>query len=145
MELFGFFTEEEEKAFELLITVSGVGPKAGISILSVLTPDRLSSAILSGDAKAIAKANGVGAKTAARVVLELKDKIGKLIPPVEGGTVLPEESSMEDNSSLGDALSALTVLGYSRQEAFYALRGLPADADTETLIRAALKKLLKNG
>lgn len=144
MELFGFANEEEKTAFELLISVSGVGPKAAMAILSVLTPPRLSGAVMSGDAKSIAKANGVGAKTAARVVLELKDKIGKAIgsAPADGGSLTADIPDI-GNSAVADAQAALMVLGYSRAEANYALTSLDSGLDTETLIREGLKRLMK--
>ena len=84
VELFGYYSTEELDAFKLLITVSGVGPKAAMSILSVLTPDRLAAAVCAEDAKAIAKAPGVGSKTAARVVLDLKGKLAKEFPSASG-------------------------------------------------------------
>ena len=144
MELFGFADEEEKKAFELLISVSGVGPKAAMAILSVMTPSRLSGAVAAGDAKSIAKANGVGAKTAARVVLELKDKIGKAIgsTPANGGGLTADIPDI-GNSAVADAQAALMVLGYSRAEANYALASLDSGLDTETLIREGLKRLMK--
>ncbi len=144
MELFGFADEEEKKAFELLISVSGVGPKAAMAILSVMTPSRLSGAVAAGDAKSIAKANGVGAKTAARIVLELKDKIGKAIgsTPANGGSLTADIPDI-GNSAVADAQAALMVLGYSRAEANYALASLDSGLDTETLIREGLKRLMK--
>lgn len=141
-ELYGFFTEEEHLAFTMLISVSGIGPKAAISILSVMTPEKLSFAISTGDAKAIAKAQGVGAKTAARVVLELKDKVGTLTGDGEtelGDTVTPAVSG----SKLSDVEAALTVLGYSRPEIAYALKGVDTSLDTEEIIRLALRSLMK--
>ena len=144
MELFGFADEEEKTAFELLISVSGVGPKAAMAILSVMTPSRLSGAVMSGDAKSIAKANGVGAKTAARVVLELKDKIGKAIGSAHtDGDKLATDIPDAGNSAVADAQAALMVLGYSRAEANYALAQLDSGLDAETLIREALKQLMK--
>lgn len=144
MELFGFYNEEEKKAFEMLISVSGVGPKAALAILSVLTPERLASAVVSGDAKSISRANGVGAKTAARVVLELKDKISKVIEPETNGAFpLPDELS-PDGSAIADAQAALMVLGYTRSEAIYALRELDPSMDAESLIREGLKRLMKS-
>ncbi len=143
MELFGFASEEEKSAFEMLITVSGVGPKAALAILSVLTPEQLSAAILSDDSKSIARANGVGAKTAAKVVLELKDRIGKVIRPAEGVSLPIPEDSPVGSSNLADAQAALMVLGYSRAEAVYALRDTDPKLDAESLIREGLKKLMK--
>ncbi len=143
MELFGFADEEEKKAFELLISVSGVGPKAAMAILSIMSPERLSAAVLSGDAKSIAKANGVGAKTAARVVLELKDKIGKVIDAAEASESDGAGGQSIGGSNFDDALAALTVLGYTRAEANYALSSIDRTLDTESIIREALKKLMK--
>lgn len=143
IELFGFKTIDELNAFKLLITVSGVGPKAAMAILSMLTPDRLSMAITSEDTKAIAKANGVGAKTAARVILELKDKITKqpfATTNVVGGeeiTVIPK------SSNLSEALEALVVLGYSRSDAQRALGGIDPKLDVAKIIPLALAKLLR--
>ncbi len=142
-ELFGFYTEEEQNTFKLLIGVSGIGPKAAMAILSVLTPEKLAIAVATGDAKAIAKAQGVGAKSAARVVLELKDKLKTELSAEDGNTDLLSNPG-QPASALADAEAALMVLGYTRQEALYALRGLDAASDAEALIREALKKLMKN-
>ncbi len=142
-ELYGFYAEEELNTFRLLIGVSGIGPKAAMAILSVLTPEKLAIAVASGDAKSIAKAQGVGAKSAARVVLELKDKMKAEIA-AEGGDEGDLFAAMDaPASALADAEAALMVLGYTRQEALYALKGLDASKDAETLIREALKKLMK--
>lgn len=142
-ELYGFYAEEELNTFRLLIGVSGIGPKAAMAILSVLTPEKLAIAVASGDAKSIAKAQGVGAKSAARVVLELKDKMKAEIA-AEGGDEGDLFAAIDaPASSLADAEAALMVLGYTRQEALYALKGLDASKDAEMLIREALKKLMK--
>ena len=142
VELYGFATTEEMNAFKMLITVSGVGPKAACAILTVLTPDALAMSIAAEDAKAIAKAQGVGAKTAARVVLELKDKMAKNMPaaPAGAGATVTAHAA---KGSLADARDALIVLGYSRNEIAEALKGADPTADTEELIRAALAKLMK--
>lgn len=146
MELFGFASEEELQAFELLITVSGVGPKAAVSILSVFTPERLSVAVCNEDTKAISKANGIGAKTAARIVLELKDKISKSLA---SDTPLPSQdtgiqTSSAGSSNLSDAQSALMVLGYTKSEILAAIRQIDiAGKDTNDIIRLALKHLSK--
>ncbi len=143
IELFGFYTEEEKQTFEMLITVSGVGPKAAMAVLSVLTPERLSAAIVNGDSKSISQANGVGAKTAARIVLELKDRISKVITPDDSVGLIPQEDD-GNPSPVADALAVLVSLGYTKQEASYALRGSNPGSDTEALVREALKKLMKN-
>lgn len=144
VELFGFNTLDELNSFKLLITVSGVGPKAAMAILSLLTPDRLSMAITSEDVKAISKANGVGAKTAARVVLELKDKITKQVfstpASSEAGAIA---SQMQKSSNLSEALEALVVLGYSRSDAQRALGGIDPKLEVAKIIPLALAKLLK--
>ena len=147
IELFGFSSEAELEAFKLLITVSGVGPKAAIAILSVFTPDKLAITIMNEDTKAIAKANGIGAKTAARIILELKDKISKSfseapqIPTNAGKTVV---SAPVGSSKLSDAQSALMVLGYTKSEIVAALRGVEiSNKETDDIIRLALKNLSK--
>ena len=142
-ELFGFKTSDELSAFKLLITVSGVGPKAAMAILSLLTPDKLSYAIVNEDTKAISRASGVGTKTAARVVLELKDKIAKqYFAPTESAAVItPVAGSAKSKGNLSEALDALIVLGYSRAEAQKALAGIDPKLEVEKIIPLALAKL----
>ena len=145
IELFGFASEAELEAFKLLITVSGVGPKAATAILSVFNPDKLAITILNEDTKAIAKANGIGAKTAARIVLELKDKISKtysesISAPTQTSSRVA--SSPAGSSKLSDAQSALLVLGYTKSEVVAALRGVDiSNKNTDDIIRLALKNL----
>ena len=145
IELFGFASESELEAFKLLITVSGVGPKAATAILSVFTPDKLAITIMNEDTKAIAKANGIGAKTAARIVLELKDKISKTYTesiPATQSTVSTRTPTPAGSSKLSDAQSALLVLGYTKSEVVAALRGIDlANKETDDIIRLALKNL----
>ena len=147
IELFGFATEEELNSFKLLITVSGVGPKAAIAILSLLTPSKLAMAICNEDKRSISQANGVGPKTAARIILELKDKIGKqdFSSDDDGAdTSIGNTASENDTNKLADAQSALTVLGYSRSEAINALKGIDTNGlDVDDIIRLALKKLMR--
>ena len=147
IELFGFATENELEAFKLLITVSGVGPKAATAILSVFSPDKLAITIMNEDTKAIAKANGIGAKTAARIILELKDKISKSFSE---GASIPQSapsgkiSAPAGSSKLSDAQSALLVLGYTKSEVVAALRGVDlSNKETDDIIRLALKNLSK--
>lgn len=142
VELYGFASTEEMNAFKMLITVSGVGPKAACAILTVLTPEALAMCIAAEDAKAIAKAQGVGAKTAARVVLELKDKMAKNMPTIHSAGATATTTAVR-GGSLADARDALIVLGYSRSEIAEALKGADAKAETEELIRYALAKLMK--
>ena len=140
MELYDFSTEEERLAYEQLTSVSGVGPKAAISILSALTVERLNKAVLTGDVKSIATAQGVGNKTAARVILELKDHLAKVL-----GMKAEDLPDVPDGGQdLGDALNALMVLGYTRAEATAALRKIKtAGKSTEELIKEGLKILSK--
>ena len=144
VELFGFKTAEELASFKLLITVSGVGPKAAMAILSLLSPDKLSMAIVNEDVKTISRASGVGAKTAARVVLELRDKVSKqyftsspVIPTATSSTKAPAKGK----GNLSEALDALIVLGYTRAEAQKALTGIDPTLDVEKIIPLALAKL----
>ena len=140
MELYGFSTEEERLAYEQLTSVSGVGPKAAISILSALTVERLNKAVLTGDVKSIATAQGVVNKTASRVILELKDHLAKVL-----GMKAEDLPDVPDGGQdLGDALNALMVLGYTRAEATAALRKIKtAGKSTEELIKEGLKILSK--
>ena len=144
MELYGFFTENELTCFRLLIGVSGVGPKAALSILSSSTPETLAMSIITGDEKALTVAPGIGKKIAQRIILELKDKLakGQLSPGGEsyggtGVTVIPENKSSE-------AAAALAVLGYSQSEIGIALKGIDLDAlSLEDVIKQALRKMVK--
>lgn len=143
IELFGFATEQEKETFLMLIGVSGVGPKAALSILSAMTPEKFALAVCSEDRKSISSANGIGPKTAARIVLELKDKLLK----ETGGSfsALPDAKNLPEapmnRGKLTEALDALMVLGYNRSDAMNILKGLDSDQMTvEELIRAALKK-----
>jgi len=144
MELYGFATQEELNLFELLLSVSGVGPKAALSILSASTPANLALSIITGDEKALTCAPGIGKKIAQRVILELKDKLAKGQTVVAGEnyggsgvTVIPE-------NKLSEATAALAVLGYSQGEIGAALKGIDMDSLTlEQIIKEALKKMMK--
>ncbi|OUQ80604.1 Holliday junction branch migration protein RuvA [Flavonifractor sp. An100] len=144
MELYGFATQEEQNLFQLLISVSGVGPKAALSILSSSTPANLALSIITGDEKALTCAQGIGKKIAQRVILELKDKLakGQTIAAGEsyggtGITVIPE-------NKLSEASAALAVLGYSQSEINMALKGIDLEPLTlEEVIKQALKKMMK--
>ena len=142
MELYGFISEDERKMFMLLISVSGVGPKAGLALLSVATPDRLATAIVTGDEKLITKASGVGPKAAKRIILELKDKIDNDVLGIdaEGVILSPAEEVIADSRT--EAMSALVALGYSLQEAKQVLVKLDASLSTEELIKKALTQLM---
>jgi Holliday junction DNA helicase RuvA len=142
-ELFGFATKSEKRSFDLLIGVSGVGPKAALSILSSYTPEALAMAILSGDEKALTVAPGIGKKIAQRVILELKDKLAK----ESGDFELPMKSGAPvavGDGKLSDAAAALAVLGYGPAEINVALKGVDvAPLTVEEIIKAALKNMMK--
>ena len=147
IELFGFYDETELSSFQMLITVSGVGPKAAMSILSLLSPEKFALAVCTEDTKAISKASGVGPKTAARIVLELKDKLikehgGEFSTAPEIGTSA-KGGGAPARGKLTEALDALMVLGYQRAEATQVLKSMPTEQMTlEEIIRQALKKLM---
>ena len=141
VDLYGFADEDELETFKLLISVSGVGAKFALSILSLMTPSRLAMAIGAGDAKAIAKAQGVGPKIAQRIILELKDKMAKQIAvDTDTGEVMTEEPA---GNNMSDAIDTLIVLGYKRGEAAAALKGIDPKLPLEEVIRLALKKMAK--
>ena len=143
VELFGFGSKEELSIFRLLISVSGVGPKAAMSILSSLTPDRFAYAVCTEDVKALSRAPGIGSKTAARIVLELKDKISK--DQMQGDLSSLTESApahvAPDKGVLKEAADALAVLGYSRSEISRVLGAIdPAGKTLEGIITEALRR-----
>ena len=146
MILYGFLTKDDLELFKLLISVSGIGPKGGLAILSTLEADDLRFAILSGDAKAISKAPGVGGKTAQRVILELKDKL-KLEDAFESALEHNGESGSAPgqgtNAVKNEAVQALTALGYSSSEALKALQNVEITdgMDVETVLKQALKQM----
>lgn len=140
MELYGFATQNELDAYKQLITVSGVGPKAAVAILSVMTPDQLALSIASGDVKAITKAQGVGSKIAQRIVLELKNKFSTDLTAEQSEVVAAVQSSGGSESE--DAIEALIQFGYSRSEAAVAVGKLDKSLPVEELIRLALKSLI---
>lgn len=142
MDLYGFYEEAELDFFKLLISVSGIGPKAGLAILSELDPHRLAVCIAAGDAKAIAAAKGVGAKTAQRVVLELQGKLGVLGELDTTGTVA-QVGAVSASGNASDAVEALTAFGYTKSEAALVVGRLDSSLPTETLIKEALKALAK--
>ncbi len=145
MELYGFATQEELNLFQQLLSVSGVGPKAALAILSATTPANLALAIITGDEKVLTSAPGVGKKIAQRVILELKDKLAKGQTMLSGGesyggtgvTVIPE-------NKLSEASAALAVLGYSQSEINVALKGIDLDSlPLDQIIRQALRRMVK--
>ena len=140
MDLFGFITKDDLKLFKMLITVSGIGPKGALSILSTLDYADLRFTILSGDSKTIAKAPGIGAKTAQKLVIELKDKL-KIDDNTESD--IPSVVPVAEGDSVSDTILALTTLGYSQSEAAHAVRNVAGakDMDSDRLLKEALKKL----
>ena len=139
MDLYGFLSEEELNTFQLLISVSGVGPKAAISVLSSITAADFALAVVTNNVKEITKAQGVGPKMAQRIILELKDKLKKdnLVPEDTG--FAPESGGNQDD----EAANALVVLGYSYKEAMKAVRLVEDGLPLEDTIKEALKKLMK--
>ena len=144
VELFGFYTEEELTAFRQLIGVSGIGPKAAMGVLSAFTPDGLARAVCTEDVKAIAKSNGVGAKGAARIVLELKDKMSYAGGGAEVPTAATTAAPAAKSAGLAEAAEALTALGYARAEVNAVLSKLDtAGMASGDIIRAALAQFMK--
>ena len=144
VDLFGFTTQSELYTFKLLLGVNGVGPKAALSILSATTPSNLAMSIVMGDEKALTAAPGIGKKIAQRIILELKDKLGKeqgSAPSPEFGGVV---ASIGTNSKAKEASEALGVLGYGTQEITAALKGIDLEnLPLEDIIRQALKKMVR--
>ena len=143
MELFGFASQSELRSFKLLIGVSGVGPKAALSILSATTPQQLAMAVVMGDEKALTAAQGVGKKIAQRIILELKDKLAKEQGSFDAGSGAAAGPPVQNNKA-GEAAAALAVLGYGSQEISAALKGIDMEAlPLEEIIRQSLKKMVK--
>ena len=142
MELYGFISEEERKLFLQLISVSGVGPKAGLAILSSSTPARVMTAIITGDVKTLTKAQGVGPKAAQRIILELKDKLSPEDLGIDDEGVLTDIPDVPITDSRAEALSALVVLGYSANDAKKVLMKLDESMPTEEMIKKALAQLM---
>ena len=142
VDLFGFATQSELHSFKLLLGVSGVGPKAALSILSSTTPENLAMSVVMGDEKALTAAPGIGKKIAQRIILELKDKLAKDQTNFSpNGVSLP---ILNNNGKLQEASAALAVLGYGSSEISAALRGIDMENTVlEDIIRQALKKMVK--
>ena len=134
--LYGFASEEQQTCFEMLTAVSGVGPKVGLAILNVLSPERVALAISSGDHKALTAANGVGPKLAQRITLELKDKVGKGLAE---GVGLEDVAAARVAGSAPQAIAALVSLGYGQSEAAAAVAKLDTSLPVEELIKLALR------
>jgi len=143
VELFGFATQQELSCFRLLISVSGVGPKAATSILSDVTPEKFAFLVASGDSKSFTRTKGIGAKTAQRIVLELKDKISSesISGSVSGDAAAFAPSSAAPSDSVSEALEALMVLGYTQGETAPILGKLDPAMSTQDLIKETLRLL----
>ena len=147
-DLYGFVAKEELAAFKMLLNISGVGPRAALSVLSVTTPERLAMSVLSGDEKTLTAAAGVGKKLAQRIILELKDKMSKSFGQTANGPigtrVTAPYTAPLSAGKLSEAQAALGVLGYSPAEAAYALKGVDYESlSVEEIIRAALKNMVQ--
>lgn len=142
MELYGFASEEERSCFQMLIGVSGVGPRAAISILSATTPEGLALSVITNDEKILTVAPGIGKKTAQRIILELKDKL-----PKDGISIETVGAPVTGNSmgnKANEAAAALAVLGYGNEEISAALKGLDIEEQSlEEVIRQALRSMIK--
>lgn len=140
MSLYGFATEQQQACFEMLIAVSGVGPKVGLAILSVMEPDRVALAISAGDHKAFKAASGVGPKLAQRIVLELKDKVAKgFVDGISLEDVAGASAQTPAAQSSSQAIAALVSLGYSQSEAALAVSKIDATLPVEEIIKLALR------
>jgi Holliday junction DNA helicase RuvA len=139
-ELFGFADEQEQSCFRMLISVSGVGPKGALAVLSALSPEQFALSVAAEDTAAFRGIKGVGAKTASRIVLELADKLQKQAGDFSG-TAAVKQVVGKGNSNASEAVSALCVLGFSQAEAVHAVAALSADMSAPDMIKAALKTL----
>ena len=142
MSLYGFATEQQQACVEMLIAVSGVGPKVGLAILSVMEPDRVALAISAGDHKAFKAASGVGPKLAQRIVLELKDKVAKgFVDGISLEDVAGASADTQASQGSSQAIAALVSLGYSQSEAALAVSKIDAALPVEEIIKLALRSM----
>ena len=144
MQLYGFLSQDDLDVYKLLLNVSGIGPKGGLGILSAMTADDLRFAVISEDAKSIAKAPGIGAKTAQKLILELKDKLSledAFEKKLENTAAASVKAGLDDAKS--EAVQALVALGYSNSDALKSVRKaeITSDMDTETILKLALKQM----
>jgi Holliday junction DNA helicase RuvA len=146
-DLYGFKTKSERRCFEMLLSVSGIGPKAALSILSHNSPESLALAIMSGDEKALTVAPGIGKRIAQRVILELKDKIGKEMGELSftaPAASVPAAAAAGENKAVSDALAGLAVLGYSSAELTPVLKTMDLTGmDAQTIIKQVLKQMVR--
>lgn len=139
-QLFGFLSKDDLEIYKKLIAVNGIGPKGALSILSAMSADALRFAILSGDAKAISKAPGIGSKSAERIILELRDKV-HLMTDISSADLAPAEDARSDSAAKNEALEALVSLGYSPSDALKAMNQITITEDMDS--GAVLKRVLK--
>ena len=139
--LYGFLTKDDLYIFKKLITVNGIGPKGALGILSAMSADDLRFAIIAGDSKAISKAPGIGAKSAERIILDLKDKINLPSETSDNDSIVPTGVSLQESDAKNEAVEAMVALGYSAAEALKAVRQLEItdDMDSGMILKAALK------
>lgn len=141
-DIYGFSTESEKRSFEMLIGVSGVGPKAALSILSANTPESFAASVITNNEKSLTCAPGIGKKIAQRIILELKDKLSKDFTGLTAAAGAPISGGLS-LSKATDAAAALAVLGYTQSEITAALSGVDTEKPLEDIIRQALKRMLK--
>lgn len=145
MNLYGFFTQEELGMFELLISVSGIGPKAAMSLISSVSPSKFGLAVITDDARSLTRAQGIGNKMAQRIILELKDKIKKEQLAATGSGFDKEFPVGSGSSKMSEAISALMVLGYTQLEANRAVTSVYSDdMELEVVVRTALRNLARH-
>ena len=144
-DLYGFISREEQRCYELLTSVNGVGPKAAMAILSAGGPQNFTLAVMTGDEKLLTAAQGIGKKIAQRIILELKDKIGGGSMELDFSTGPAVSAMPAGNNHAALANAALQELGYTPVEIAQALKGVPADATTEEMVRYALRAMVMKG
>ena len=144
LDLYGFYDESELDCFRLLISVTGVGPKAALSILSQMSADKLALCVASGDAKTITTAPGVGPKIAQRIVLELKDKLKSSMPMFASDSTVAQAAAASELSNTAEAVAALVSLGYAQSDAAVAVGGLDSSLSVGELIKKALSLLARS-
>ena len=143
-DLYGFAEKTEKRCFEMLLSVSGIGPKAALSILSYTSPEGLALSVMNNDVRSLTAAPGIGKKIAQRVILELKDKIAKEMSVEDVGLPTVSAPAAAENSNINDALTALTVLGYSSAEVAPILKQMDLSGmDAEQIIKAVLRHMVK--
>ena len=143
-DLYGFISKDEQRCYELLTSVNGVGPKAAMSILSA-GPQNFTLAVMTGDEKMLTAAQGIGKKIAQRIILELKDKIGGGAMELDFSTGPAVASPVQSGNNAALATAALQELGYSQAEIAAALKGVDANASTEDMVRHALRAMVMKG